>query len=81
MATVTIRNLDDQLKHRLQLRAASNGRSMEAEARAILADAVMEPGRPDNLVDALLERFGAVGGVDLELPARSARPRAAMFES
>ncbi len=81
MATVTIRNLDDQLKHRLQLRAARHGRSMEAEARAILSDAVSEPGRPDNLVDALLERFGAAGGVDLELPARDALPRAAALES
>jgi plasmid stability protein len=81
MATVTIRNLDDTLKHRLQLRAARHGRSMEAEARAILLDAVSGPDRPDNLVDALVERFGSLGGVDLELPARSASPRSARLES
>ncbi|MGH2914649.1 MAG: FitA-like ribbon-helix-helix domain-containing protein [Solirubrobacteraceae bacterium] len=80
MATVTIRNLDDQLKHRLQLRAARHGRSMEAEARAILSAAVDEPDRPDNLVDALRERFASLGGVDLELPARSTPPRVAQFE-
>jgi plasmid stability protein len=81
MATVTIRNLDDQLKHRLQLRAARHGRSMEAETRAILAAAVDEPDKADNLIDALLERFASLGGVDLELPARSTPPRAAQFES
>ncbi|MBO0767205.1 MAG: plasmid stabilization protein [Solirubrobacterales bacterium] len=76
MATVTIRNLDDQLKHRLALRAAQHGRSMEAEVRVILAAAVEAPDRPDNLVEALLERFGSLGGVDLDLPVRHAPPRA-----
>jgi plasmid stability protein len=36
MAEITIRNLDDQVKRSLQVRAARNGRSMEAEALAIL---------------------------------------------
>ncbi len=36
MAKITIRNLDDQVKRSLQVRAARNGRSMEAEALAIL---------------------------------------------
>jgi plasmid stability protein len=35
-ATVLIRNLDDEVKRKLQVRAAMNGRSMEAEALAIL---------------------------------------------
>ena len=39
MASITIRQLDDSLKHRLRLRAARNGRSMEEEARIILGDA------------------------------------------
>ena len=39
MASITIRQLDDDLKHRLRLRAARNGRSMEEEARIILGDA------------------------------------------
>jgi plasmid stability protein len=33
MATITIRNLDENVKRALQVRAALNGRSMEAEAR------------------------------------------------
>ncbi|HYQ19774.1 MAG TPA: bifunctional phosphopantothenoylcysteine decarboxylase/phosphopantothenate--cysteine ligase CoaBC, partial [Xanthobacteraceae bacterium] len=39
MASITIRQLDDDLKQRLRLRAARNGRSMEEEARIILGDA------------------------------------------
>ena len=36
MASITIRQLDDELKQRLRLRAVRNGRSMEDEARTIL---------------------------------------------
>ena len=36
MASITIRRLDDDLKKRLRLRAARNGRSMEDEVRTIL---------------------------------------------
>ncbi|MFD1198449.1 bifunctional phosphopantothenoylcysteine decarboxylase/phosphopantothenate--cysteine ligase CoaBC [Brucella gallinifaecis] len=37
MASITIRNLDDAAKERLRVRAARNGRSMEEEARLLLA--------------------------------------------
>ncbi|MHC5233262.1 bifunctional phosphopantothenoylcysteine decarboxylase/phosphopantothenate--cysteine ligase CoaBC [Brucella sp. LJL56] len=37
MASITIRNLDDAAKERLRIRAAQNGRSMEEEARLLLA--------------------------------------------
>jgi plasmid stability protein len=50
---------------------------MEAEMRAILTDAVTEPDEGRGLLGALLDRFGALGGVELELPVRSARPREA----
>ena len=36
MATLLIRDLLPQVKQKLRVRAAMNGRSMEAEARAIL---------------------------------------------
>lgn len=77
MAAVSIRDLDDGVRERLRIRAARHGRSMEAEIRAILADAVSEPGASQGLFMALLERFADVGGVELDLPARTARPRAA----
>ena len=40
MASITIRNLDDDVKTRLRVRAADKGRSVEEEARLILRDAV-----------------------------------------
>jgi antitoxin FitA len=36
MATLTVRNLDDDLVRRLRIRAAEHGRSAEAEHREIL---------------------------------------------
>ena len=38
--TLTIRNLEENVKQMLRMRAASHGRSMEAEARDILTVAV-----------------------------------------
>jgi len=38
MATVTIRRLDDKVYEALRERARTNGRSLEAEAREILAE-------------------------------------------
>jgi plasmid stability protein len=78
MATITIRNLDDQVKRDLQLRAALNGRSMEAEAREMIADQVKgHPARArKGLGTAIHERFAALGGVELNIPPRqfSSRP-------
>jgi plasmid stability protein len=79
MAALSIRNLDEAVKQRLLLRAARHGRSMEAEARAILTEAVSEPADSAGLFTALLDRFGRLGGVDLELPNREEPPRAADF--
>ena len=39
MASITIRQLDEEVKRGLRLRAARNGRSMEDEARSILRSA------------------------------------------
>ena len=38
--SLIVRNLDDELVHRLKLRAARHGRSAEAEHRGILQDAL-----------------------------------------
>ncbi|MEY3012514.1 MAG: Arc-like binding domain [Pseudomonadota bacterium] len=40
MAILNIRNFDDESHQRLRMRAARNRRSMEAEARQILEDAM-----------------------------------------
>lgn len=81
MAAVSIRDLDDAIRDELRIRAARNGRSMEAEIRAILTDAVREPASERTLISALQHRFGALGGVDLELPSRATAPRAPDFAS
>lgn len=81
MAAMSIRNLDDRVRERLRVRAAANGRSMESEVRAILEAAVMHPTGSDNLFTALMERFGGIGGVELDLPTRSTPARAVDLSS
>lgn len=43
MAQLLIRKLPDEVKETLRERAQENGRSMEAEARAILVDVITTP--------------------------------------
>ena len=77
MATMTIRNLEDELKARLRIRAAQHGRSMEEEARSILRSALnTEPGANTGaaLVKAIRARVAPFGGVELELPQRTPMP-------
>ena len=71
MATMTIRKIDDQLKTRLRIRAAQNGRSMEEEARAILRSVLSSSNDgPASLVDSIRAKIEPFGGVELELPPR-----------
>ncbi|MFC7549126.1 Arc family DNA-binding protein [Plantactinospora sp. GCM10030261] len=79
MAALSIRDLDDSVREKLRLRAARNGRSMEAEIRAILASAVAEETPRTDLFHALVDRFSQLGGVDLEIPARNTPPRPAVL--
>lgn len=59
------------------MRAAANGRSMASEIRAILVDAVTESNEGRGMLVTLMDRFGDLGGVDLEVPVRSTLTRAA----
>ena len=71
MASITIRNLDDDVKVRLRVRAAGNGRSMEEEVRLIMREAVSRESVPEKgLGTAIHELFKPLGGVKLELPPR-----------
>jgi plasmid stability protein len=47
MATLTVRNLDDELVKRLRVRAAENRRSAEAEHREILRAVLLADGRAE----------------------------------
>jgi plasmid stability protein len=67
MTTLTIRNIDAAIKERLRVRAARNGRSMEAELRQILSETLAaESGSEVNLAAAIRRRFAPLGGVDLD---------------
>ncbi len=45
MATLTIRNLDDEVVEKLKERARDNERSLEAELRALLTEMANRPSR------------------------------------
>ena len=72
MASITIRNLDEDIKHRLRVRAAVNGRSMEEEARDILRRVMDKEAPPRNLAAAIRARLAPADSTNLELPAREA---------
>ena len=66
VASVTIRNLPDEVHRALRLRAALHGRSTEAEVREILATAVKPDGRIK--LGSLLADIGReLGGVELNI--------------
>ncbi|KXJ48254.1 MAG: plasmid stabilization protein [Alcanivorax sp. Nap_24] len=79
MNTLTVRNLDDELKLRLRLEAARHGHSMEEEVRQILRRALNQPAE-DGLGTRIRERFAPYDGQELELPDRRDPPRAADLE-
>lgn len=69
--TITIRNVNDELKRRLRIRAAEHGHSMEEEARSILRAALnRQPPIKGNLAAAIHARFAPLGGLDLDIPPR-----------
>ena len=81
MATMTIRNLDDQLKQRLRVRAATHGRSMEDEARDILRTALATQPSAPSLIEAIRARVDPLGGIELDIPARETiRPAVNLHE-
>lgn len=78
MASLTIRNLDDDVRDRLRVRAAQHGRSMEAEVRAILTES-LDSGAPTRLGSRIHRRFVGSAVDHLEVLDRSEVPRAAML--
>ena len=73
MATLTVRNIDDDLKTRLRIQAARHGRSMEAEAREILRQGVEATGTAETVAARFGRNFGPEHGLDLDplLPERT----------
>jgi len=79
MASVTIRNLPEETHRALRVRAATHGRSTEAEIRAILESAV----RPESRIKlgSLLADIGReVGGVELDIERDRSAAEPVSFE-
>ena len=80
MASITVRNLDDELKRKLRIRAAEHGCSLEQEVRNILGDAVnggIEAGaeaEEKGFGTVLYELFAPVRGIELPLEPRGSMP-------
>ncbi len=78
MPTITIRNLDETVKRKLQVRAALNGRSMEAEAREVLCEFAEQPvdaaiagaDVDEDFGTAIRKLFAPLGGIELQTPPR-----------
>ena len=71
---MTIRKLEDSIKVRLRIRAATHGHSMEEEVREILRVAVvgLEAPPQENLAQAIRRQILPEGGVELNIPKRQA---------
>jgi len=66
MASITVRNVPDEVHRALRVQAALHGRSAEAEIRLILEHAVQPEGRIK--LGSLLSDIGhEAGGVDLAI--------------
>lgn len=76
MASITVRQLDESIKQKLRLRAVKNGRSMEAEARAIFTELFTEK-KPESkgLASMIMDitKAHAVDNEEFTLPDRKAK--------
>lgn len=70
MATITVRNLNEETKKKIRLLAARHGHSMEEEVRRIL-DRTVNQDEDTGLGTFISEQFKEIGGVELEIHPRS----------
>lgn len=64
MATLTVRNLPDEVHRALRVRASLHGRSMEAEVHAILEESTQPEGRIR--LGSMLSAIGLISNVTNE---------------
>jgi plasmid stability protein len=76
MPDLLVRNVDEQTKRCLAIRAAQNGRSLQAEAKAILETALISSS--NSWVSMFLDHSSSVGGFSFDEPKRS-KPRSFSF--
>lgn len=76
MASITIRQLPEETKRMLKIRAAEHGRSMEQEAREILKNELRKSSERNrlktgaDLFRAIRDIVEPLGGVELNIPPR-----------
>ena len=83
VATLTIRNVEDDIKKQLKIVAAQNGVSLEDELRRVVRQAAMRPRKAmqfTNLYDAIRDLVEPHGGFDLDIPPRSVAERDPPFK-
>jgi antitoxin FitA len=82
MAQLLVRNLEAQLKVRLQKRAKRHGRSMEEEARDILRDALKQEGLSGVGLGTEISALFSEAGLEKDIPEiRGHSVTPATFES
>lgn len=82
MTALTIRTITESTKRKLKISAAKNGRSMDAEATAILDRHLGTSTSPQDLgsyIGELMKKHG-VTGVDLQIDPREPMPDPVTFE-
>ncbi len=70
MASITIRNIDSALKEQLRVQAAQHGRSMEAEARTILAYTLNASSSEENFAVSINKIFAPLHLESFTVPPR-----------
>ena len=81
MANITIRDLPDQTKEALRVRAAQSGISLEAYVRHVLQKASCSDAfETVNILKLADQYFGSKHGVDLPLPKRGSRRQPVDFQ-
>ena len=70
MATLHIRDLKDSVKESIRIRAAVHGRSMEAEARAILEQAADKQEPEEHLYLRVRRLVKKYGPMEIDIPPR-----------
>jgi plasmid stability protein len=68
MAQLLVRNLETQLKVRLQKRAKRHGQSMEEEARDILRDALKQEDTPATGLGTEIAALFSESGLEKDIP-------------
>ncbi|MDD3149124.1 MAG: plasmid stabilization protein [Candidatus Riflebacteria bacterium] len=74
MGSITIRNIDDDLKTLLRLSAAEKNISMEEEIRQILKAFVNQKKCREGIGSRIARRFALTGGCELK-PVKRSHPR------